>query len=638
MADAEPLIRLDPGGQAPVLSYNLPEPTVYTGRNFIELPYEEDTYLLADAAEDGTYGVRLRRVGDNKVAVIKVVRSLTGMGLKDAKTLVETSRPTVLQDVSRDVARAARSRLEEAGARVSVSRPRRPEDRNSERLEGEVRADQKAEAAGEEAVRQASRPHDEVVAEIRQAMRSGFADRKIFPAANIGSGSVRLEEATDGGPARVVSTMKASDQLAKLDAEEIASRKASGQELVFYKSMAGQLRYRFARRRGRRPRLLLVETYRLATHLGAYGAGPVIKTFSLLPGERTKIEIRTFRKSETERAETSSILDSFSEESAIDFEQTIASEQSDRVGFEESFSYTAEAEASASWGWGSASASGGAKGGTNATREQAAKNTTSATNKHAQKASAKRQVEIDTSRESRETREEERTTAREIENINVSRTLNFVFRQMNQQYLTVLSLVDVRVAYFDGTRDSADEVPLAELDDLLERHVVDDEHDRVRSDVHDALTNIVDFSGKVQRDFVEERDVGGETFLRVRSERTSTYTDANATAIEVPGIILSVTENVMRTDGVIVEALLGVGEALDTYSSRLQALEIDQRAAAAGRDAALADRESLANESVRNNDGERAALLKDIATAPGRDAPLEIAIRQRDGQDNEPQE
>jgi hypothetical protein len=40
----EPLIRLEPGGRAPILSYNVPEPTSYAGRNFIELDYSTDFF------------------------------------------------------------------------------------------------------------------------------------------------------------------------------------------------------------------------------------------------------------------------------------------------------------------------------------------------------------------------------------------------------------------------------------------------------------------------------------------------------------------------------------------------------------------------------------------------------------------
>ena len=60
--------------------------------------------------------------------------------------------------------------------------------------------------------------------------------------------------------------------------------------------------------------------------------------------------------------------------------------------------------------------------------------------------------------------EEQTEIGREIENINVGRTLNFVFRQMNQEFITILHLVDVRVAYFNGDPDYTREVTLPQLD------------------------------------------------------------------------------------------------------------------------------------------------------------------------------
>lgn len=43
-SDTEPLIRLEPGGRAPILSYNLPQPAIYFGDNFIEFEYDEDIF------------------------------------------------------------------------------------------------------------------------------------------------------------------------------------------------------------------------------------------------------------------------------------------------------------------------------------------------------------------------------------------------------------------------------------------------------------------------------------------------------------------------------------------------------------------------------------------------------------------
>ena len=61
--------------------------------------------------------------------------------------------------------------------------------------------------------------------------------------------------------------------------------------------------------------------------------------------------------------------------------------------------------------------------------------------------------------------------ARQLENINLSRTLNFVFRQMNQAFISFVHLTDVRIGYFDGRRESRIEVPVSALDSLLDRVV-----------------------------------------------------------------------------------------------------------------------------------------------------------------------
>ena len=62
----------------------------------------------------------LSSFGANKVAVIKAVRALTGLGLKEAKEAVEGAPTTVKEGVSKDEAEDAKKQLEEAGASVEV--------------------------------------------------------------------------------------------------------------------------------------------------------------------------------------------------------------------------------------------------------------------------------------------------------------------------------------------------------------------------------------------------------------------------------------------------------------------------------------------------------------------------------------
>ena len=74
----------------------------------------------AAAAEQTEFDVVLAGAGDKKVNVIKAVRGLTGLGLKEAKAMVDGAPSTVKEGVSKDDAEAAKKELEEAGASVEI--------------------------------------------------------------------------------------------------------------------------------------------------------------------------------------------------------------------------------------------------------------------------------------------------------------------------------------------------------------------------------------------------------------------------------------------------------------------------------------------------------------------------------------
>src|ERR671938_941766 len=75
----------------------------------------------AAAAEEQTaFDVVLAGAGDKKIQVIKVVRAITGLGLKEAKDLVDSAPKPVKEGVAQDEADSIRSQLEEAGATVEV--------------------------------------------------------------------------------------------------------------------------------------------------------------------------------------------------------------------------------------------------------------------------------------------------------------------------------------------------------------------------------------------------------------------------------------------------------------------------------------------------------------------------------------
>ncbi|HAX25955.1 MAG TPA: 50S ribosomal protein L7/L12 [Thermomicrobiales bacterium] len=76
---------------------------------------------VAEAVEEQTeFDVVLTEIGANKVQVIKAVRELTSLGLKEAKDLVEAAPKAVKEGVTKDEAEAAKTKLEEVGAKAEV--------------------------------------------------------------------------------------------------------------------------------------------------------------------------------------------------------------------------------------------------------------------------------------------------------------------------------------------------------------------------------------------------------------------------------------------------------------------------------------------------------------------------------------
>lgn len=74
----------------------------------------------AEAEEKTEFDVVLEGFGDNKIAVIKAVREITGQGLKEAKETVEGAPSTIQEGVAKDKAEEIKKTLEEAGAAVTL--------------------------------------------------------------------------------------------------------------------------------------------------------------------------------------------------------------------------------------------------------------------------------------------------------------------------------------------------------------------------------------------------------------------------------------------------------------------------------------------------------------------------------------
>ncbi|MBA7694092.1 hypothetical protein ES703_102694 [subsurface metagenome] len=230
---------------------------------------------------------------------------------------------------------------------------------------------------------------------------------------------------------------------------------------------------------------------------------------------------------------------------------------------------------------------GGVEGSTNSARESMSKNVMNATEKHAQKASSKREVNVETSFERTEDMGEEIAITRTIENLNASRTLNFTFRQMNQEYHSLLHLIDLRLAFYNGFAGSMEEFELYELEDVVNKYFKDPitVYSELKSSFLDEYSNVIDYQGESQK-FLEEynptpvestrspylrvipsREVNDEIIGRQKYVIREANAELNLRedVRYVDGIIISNKVFTMKTDGVIVEALLGQANALDTF-------------------------------------------------------------------------
>ncbi|HEY3571611.1 MAG TPA: 50S ribosomal protein L7/L12 [Thermoanaerobaculia bacterium] len=87
----------------------------------VAMPAGGGAAAAAPAAEEKTeFDVVLKAAGDKKINVIKAVREVTSLGLKEAKDLVESAPATVKEAVSKDEAESIKKKFEEAGATIEI--------------------------------------------------------------------------------------------------------------------------------------------------------------------------------------------------------------------------------------------------------------------------------------------------------------------------------------------------------------------------------------------------------------------------------------------------------------------------------------------------------------------------------------
>lgn len=289
-----------------------------------------------------------------------------------------------------------------------------------------------------------------------------------------------------------------------------------------------------------------------------------------------------------------------------------------------------EAEVNASWGWGSAEVSGGGGGQYQSGREEFARALNDSVQEHTQEASSKRDTAVTSSTETSTTTGEELATERVIRNVNMRHVLNFVFRELNQIYITKIHLKDVRVAFTNGGLNSWREVPLSSLRRLLEEVLVPGKVDEVAQKILKLVAVVFDASDQpvlALETFTMTPDglnwnradaalgQNGQ-FPPPRSDffyrfKRGALAQGNASN-PVEGVLMKQTEVVLRTDSLVVEALLGQADALDEYAM------LAQKADAEAREIANQRAKSVNEALAAIADGkERAAVYADIVRTNG---------------------
>jgi len=358
-----------------------------------------------------------------------------------------------------------------------------------------------------------------------------------------------------------------------------------------------------------RPTLYLVEYYGVSSFLGNYGMGRTVKTLTLLPGETTKITMRTWKATSETIVKGSSIIDSNNETTAQRFSDQLLSESSVTTDETKDKSWYVDGEVKQGWGLGSAKVNAGGAGDHHSGREEFAKQVADTTAEQTAEASESRETSVTESSESTQQTEDEVSTERSIRNVNMRRVLNFVFRELNQEYITKTHLKEVRIGFSDGMPGSYREVPVSGLRGLLRALMTPEAADETSSRVLELIAMVFDRDDApisvLER--ITMKDDGADWTIRpvepgdrpiepptakqfYRYKRGALGQGGSANPVE--GVLLKEQTLVVRTDSVAVEALLGMADALDNYAMTMQE-------AAADKDTLANERERLAHEIIR---------------------------------------
>lgn len=332
------------------------------------------------------------------------------------------------------------------------------------------------------------------------------------------------------------------------------------------------------------PTISIIEEYSTQSFLGNYGAGSTKSTQSLFPLEKVKMTLKTFKEISTVKSRAENIIDSMSKESANEMETLLENEskQSQSSSTDNTRSGNISFKIPFKLG-GSIGGGANASRTTKSSRESSMRNLSKSMQKHVDKSNSSREIKINTSTEEKQTEREEVGIEREFTNPNVSRVLNFVFRELLQEYVSITYLKDIKVCFSNGHPEYDKIIPIEELDDFLSTYLVPTQVNTIKEQIFAEYSAVRSIGQKITPTnqsenyllpFLERIDI--VTQRPTTNQNTNHYFTKKRDLIDtyedflVEGVILNVDKFTLRTPAVIVDALLGQGEALDCYGQKLQ--------------------------------------------------------------------
>lgn len=309
-----------------------------------------------------------------------------------------------------------------------------------------------------------------------------------------------------------------------------------------------------------RPQLFLVEHYLISSFRGDLARDGLVDNVSIWPGGSLEYKVIFRKKTSTSSELTSTVMDSQDQEAKANFNTQMkkrADSKSDRGSYSYGFDGSFHGEATVGIGEGTADAQVRARGSSDEVREQFMQAAESAMDTQVSEANHVRTQTIVTGTSTTKIDEETETgMVQSAKNPDVN-PMNIGIYSVKEEFISLLSLVDVEVAFRDGDPNHNYQVSLRKLGDMLEREIEKPE-DRaeVIAAIKGMLENIIDYQGEVRSIIKNDPSspVGFSCDMRLRSNYQLVTSDGSLRRkLSVQGIPMRDKRRTLRCPNIAVQ-------------------------------------------------------------------------------------